>query len=360
MTIIDPLLAAVALIMAATMAGVVGAIAVQSAQRRGQRHGPRRPPDAAAGPSWNEALSKTRGSLARRLVDAWQGAADSDRWLADAEETLLIADVGVKATRTILEEIRSHLRTVRNAAELRVLLRRTIGEVLGEQGGELQPDAKPWVILVVGVNGVGKTTTIGKLAFLHRQAGRKVLLVAADTFRAAAVEQLALWAGRSGASIVKHQHGADPSAVAFDGMKAAIARDADIVLVDTAGRLHVKENLMEELRKIARTIGRQIDGAPHEVLLVVDATTGQNALSQARAFHAMLGITGVALAKLDGTAKGGIALAIRSEFGLPIRFVGLGERPQDLAPFEREAFIDALFSSDASDDPPLEPPTASL
>jgi len=199
--------------------------------------------------------------------------------------------------------------------------------------------------VVVGVNGVGKTTTIGKLAHRFATQGRRTLLVAADTFRAAAVEQLSRWAERVGADIVKHQQGADPSAVVFDGMKAARARGVDVAIVDTAGRLHVKVNLMEELKKIVRTIGRHIEGAPHEVLLVLDATTGQNALTQARVFHEAAPLTGVVLAKLDGTARGGVALAVRKELGVPIRWVGLGEGPEDLVPFDPDRFVDALLES---------------
>lgn len=298
--------------------------------------------------SWETALSKTRGGLARRLIEAWHGPGAEGAWLAEAEEALLTADVGVQATRALLDRLAGNLACVRNAAALRRLLRDAVRSLLAEGQGPVEPSAKPWVILVVGVNGVGKTTTIGKLAYRFKRQGRKVLLVAGDTFRAAAIEQLERWARRSEVGIVRHQHGADPSAVAFDGMKAALARDVDVVLVDTAGRLHVKENLMEELKKIQRTIGRLVPGAPQEVLLVVDATTGQNALNQARVFHAALELTGVALAKLDGSAKGGIALAIRSECGIPIRLVGLGEGLDDLAPFDADSFADALFESDGS------------
>jgi fused signal recognition particle receptor len=211
---------------------------------------------------------------------------------------------------------------------------------------EAPVEAKPEVILVVGVNGVGKTTTIGKLAHRYRENGRKVLVVAGDTFRAAAIEQLTLWAERVGVDLVRHQHGADPSAVAYDGVQAALARGADVVIIDTAGRLHVKANLMEEVKKIARTTTRLVAGAPHQTLLVIDATTGQNGLAQARVFHEALGITAVVLTKLDGTAKGGVALAIRSELGLPIRYVGLGERADDLAPFDADAFTAALFAEE--------------
>jgi fused signal recognition particle receptor len=295
--------------------------------------------------SWVVGLAKTRGNLARRLLDAWTGADDRDAWLLRVEEILLSSDVGVKATQALLEQWRRDVRDVRSAAELRAVVTRAVRELLSAPAVS-SDGAKPEVILVVGVNGVGKTTTIGKLAHRYRQAGRRVLLVAGDTFRAAAIEQLGLWAERVGADLVKHQHGADPSAVTYDGVEAALARGADVVIIDTAGRLHVKANLMEEVKKIARTTGRLVEGAPHQVLLVIDATTGQNALAQARVFHEALGVTAVALTKLDGTAKGGVALAIRSELGLPIRYVGLGEKAEDLAPFDAEAFTAALFAAD--------------
>jgi fused signal recognition particle receptor len=313
---------------------------------------------AAPRASWGSALAKTRGGLTGRLIAAWHGPDASDVWLAAAEEALLTADVGVKATRALLEGLSRDLRRIESAGDLRALLRSAVHALLREEEVEKAPASKPWVVLVVGVNGVGKTTTIGKLAHRYRQAGKKVLLVAGDTFRAAAIEQLDRWARRAEVGIVKHQHGADPSAVAFDGMKAALARDVDVVLIDTAGRLHVKENLMEELKKVRRTIERQVAGAPHEVLLVVDATTGQNALSQARVFHEALGVTGVALAKLDGTAKGGIALAIRSECGIPIRLAGLGEQLDDLAPFDAGAFAEALFAD--ADPERLEEPSPAV
>jgi fused signal recognition particle receptor len=298
--------------------------------------------------TWASGLAKTRGNLARRLLDAWTGAGDRDAWLMRVEEILLSSDVGVKASQALLEQWRRAVRDVQSAAELRAVVMRSVRDVLSAPA-EPAIDAKPEVIVVVGVNGVGKTTTIGKLAHRYRQAGRRVLLVAADTFRAAAIEQLGVWAERVGADFVKHQHGADPSAVTYDGVQAAIARGADVVIVDTAGRLHVKANLMEEVRKIARTTARLVPGAPHQTLLVIDATTGQNALTQARVFHEALGVTAVVLAKLDGTAKGGVALAIRSELGLPIRYVGLGEAAEDLAPFDAEAFTAALFAEDGID-----------
>ena len=310
--------------------------------RRRQRRG-----GAAGGPparaSWTSGLAKTRGSLTRRLFEAWGSGGDRDGWLLQVEEILLSSDVGVKATQTLLHQLGAASGEARDASELRQRVQAAVAELLTAPPA-VPPAERPEVIVVVGVNGVGKTTTIGKLAHHFIAQGRKVLLVAGDTFRAAAIEQLGAWAERVGADIVKHQHGADPSAVTFDGVQAALARQVDVVIVDTAGRLHVKANLMEEVKKIARTTGKLVPGAPHQVLLVIDATSGQNALAQARIFNETLGITGVVLTKLDGTAKGGVALAIRGELGLPIRYVGLGEQAGDLAPFDADAFAAALFA----------------
>ena len=316
--------------------------------RRRQRRG-----GAAGGPparaSWTSGLAKTRGSLTRRLFEAWGSGGDRDGWLLQVEEILLSSDVGVKATQTLLHQLGAASGEARDASELRQRVQAAVAELLTAPPA-VPPAERPEVIVVVGVNGVGKTTTIGKLAHHFIAQGRKVLLVAGDTFRAAAIEQLGAWAERVGADIVKHQHGADPSAVTFDGVQAALARQVDVVIVDTAGRLHVKANLMEEVKKIARTTGKLVPGAPHQVLLVIDATSGQNALAQARIFNETLGITGVVLTKLDGTAKGGVALAIRGELGLPIRYVGLGEQAGDLAPFDADAFAAALFAE--SDEAP--------
>jgi len=299
---------------------------------------------AAARPtSWLSGLEKTRGNLARRLLESLAGGSDSAA-LAEVEETLLSSDVGAVATARLLDRWRRELRAASSPDEVRDVVRSGVAALLADGEGARQPASGPLVILVVGVNGVGKTTTIGKLAHRYREEGKKVLLVAADTFRAAAIEQLTSWADRVGADLVKHQHGSDPSAVVFDGVKAAVARHADVVIVDTAGRLHVKENLMEEVKKISRAAARHIADAPHEVLLVIDATTGQNARNQARIFNEALGLTGAVLTKLDGTAKGGVALAVRAELGLPLRYVGLGEKPQDLAPFDADEFAAALFA----------------
>jgi fused signal recognition particle receptor len=292
-----------------------------------------------------DTLGKTRLGLLARLQAVWGANRDVALRLADLEEVLLTADVGVRTTQTLLERLRPRLRALADADALRRALRDEMRAVLldGESAG---PEGRPHVILVAGVNGVGKTTTIGKLAHRYRQDGKKVLLVAADTFRAAASEQLQRWAERVGADCVRHQSGADPSAVAYDGIAAATARGADVVIVDTAGRLHVKLHLIEELKKVVRVIGRQLPGSPHEVLLVIDATTGQNAINQARVFQEALCLTGLVLTKLDGTAKGGAVLAIRTELGVPIRYVGVGETADDLLPFDADAFVDALLLSE--------------
>jgi fused signal recognition particle receptor len=336
------LLVALVTMSAAVAIGALAAIPLSRWQERGKVAAGASMVAPARRNSWALGLAKTRGNLARRLLDAWTGAADRDAWLLRVEEILLSSDVGVKATQALLEQWKRDVRDVQTATDLQGVVTSGVRTLL-----DTPPPpplaAKPEVILVVGVNGVGKTTTIGKLAHRYKQDGRSVLVVAGDTFRAAASEQLALWAERVGVDLVRHQHGADPSAVAYDGVQAAVSRGADVVIIDTAGRLHVKSNLMEEVKKIARTTTRLVPDAPHQVLLVIDATTGQNALTQARVFHEALGVTGVVLTKLDGTAKGGVALAIRSELGLPIRYVGLGEAAEDLSPFDADAFTAALF-----------------
>jgi len=288
-------------------------------------------------------LGNTRQGLLARLQSAWSSDKDANARFAELEEVLITADVGVKATETLLAKLRPRAQELTDMEALRRALHDEMLAVLGN-GAEDPPSVKPRVILVAGVNGVGKTTTIGKLAYRYRQADQKVLLVAADTFRAAASEQLELWAKRAGAECVRHQTGSDPGAVAHDGIAAAVARDIDVVIVDTAGRLHVKQHLIEELKKIVRVIGRQLPGAPHEVLLVIDATTGQNAINQARVFQETLSLTGIVLTKVDGTAKGGAVFAIRAELGVPIRWVGVGEKLEDLAPFDADAFVDALIA----------------
>ena len=259
------------------------------------------------------------------------------------EELLIEADVGVAATTRIVETLRARLTA--GSVNLRDELKHELLRILEAAGTGAVPSARPKVVLVVGVNGTGKTTTVGKLAQALKSDGKSVLVCAADTFRAAAVEQLEVWAGRAEVDIVKANPGADPASVVFDAVEAGRARGRDVVLVDTAGRLHTRVNLMAELEKISRVVGRVVDGAPHEVLLVLDASVGQNGLAQAKMFLESAGVTGIVLTKLDGTAKGGIALAIAAELGLPIRYVGVGEDLEDLLPFSADAYVDGLFAT---------------
>ena len=296
-----------------------------------------------------QGIEKTRAGLVSRLEDVLVGEKKIDAdLLEELEYTLISADVGVKTTSEILEKIRQQVdrKLLSNASELRQLIREHILEVLKAAERPLPRVAEPpAVVMVVGVNGSGKTTTIGKLARRYRNEGRSVLLCAADTFRAAAIEQLEIWGVRSESEVIRQRPGADPSAVLFDALQAARARKTDYVIVDTAGRLHTKSNLMAELEKMRRTAGRVVAAAPHEVLLVLDATTGQNGLEQARRFTETSGVTGMVLTKLDGTAKGGIVVAIARDLGLPIRFVGVGEKVEDLLPFEAEEFVSSLFEA---------------
>jgi fused signal recognition particle receptor len=299
-----------------------------------------------------ESVSKTKNALADSLDSITQGGRQIDpSVLKEVETALLTADLGVKTTREILASVKEQI--ARNALadgaalkkEIKAHVFRTLnvyGVSPGLAGASNGGD--PRVIFVVGVNGAGKTTSIGKLANRLRQDGRSVVLCAADTFRAAAIEQLEIWAQRNGAEVIKQKSGADPAAVVYDAMAAAKARHADAVIVDTAGRLHTKSNLMAELEKMKRTASKVIPGAPHDVLLVLDATTGQNGLAQAREFTSTVGVTGIILTKLDGTAKGGIVVAISRELGLPIRFVGTGEQIHDLVPFDAQTYADSLFS----------------
>jgi fused signal recognition particle receptor len=294
---------------------------------------------------FRERLGRTRKSLAGGLERLFLGRREVDaEVLEELEEILITADLGVDTTLRLVEVIRDKVkrRELREADRLKEALREEMVAILT---GPPVParTARPWVMLLVGVNGVGKTTTIAKLAHQDREKGLNPLLIAADTFRAAAVEQLEIWGERVGAQVVKQKTGADPAAVVFDGLDAAQARQVDTVYVDTAGRLHTKVNLMEELKKIHRTAAKKLPGAPHETLLILDATTGQNALSQARLFHEAVGVTGVILTKLDGTAKGGMALAVAHETGLPLRYVGVGEGMDDLQPFDPEAFVAAIL-----------------
>ena len=292
-------------------------------------------------------VQKTRAGLVNALEDALQGKKKIDADLLDELEfTLISADIGVRTTEEILERIQERVarHQLNDASELKGLIREHLLEIL--QASERMPARvaePPAVVLVVGVNGAGKTTTIGKLALRFKTEDRSVLLCAADTFRAAAIEQLEIWGERTETPVIRQSPGSDPSAVLFDALNAARARKVDYVIVDTAGRLQTKENLMLELQKMSRTAKKVIPDAPHEVLLVIDATTGQNGLEQARKFTETSGVTGIALTKLDGTAKGGIVVAIARELNLPIRYIGIGEKAYDLLPFDAATFIDSLF-----------------
>jgi fused signal recognition particle receptor len=285
-----------------------------------------------------DSLGKTRRAMTEQLAAAAFDPADDEAW-ERLEEALIAADVGVPTTA----ELVSRLEARTDLSELGEELAREATELLGEPG-RLELDGPPCVILVVGVNGTGKTTTIGKLASRLSEHGHSVLLAAADTFRAAAEEQLEIWADRAGADFVGSERGGDPAAVAYDAIEAATARGRDVVIVDTAGRLHTQTNLMEELAKVRRVIERRLEGAPHETLLVIDATTGQNGLQQARLFSEAVDVSGVALTKLDGSAKGGVALAIAHELGLPVKLVGVGEGIEDLRPFDPQDFARALLT----------------
>jgi fused signal recognition particle receptor len=303
--------------------------------------------------SLHEGLQKTREGFFSRLTRAFAGKRTVDEeTLDELEEALVGADVGIDTTLKIIDRIEKKVAEKKylNSGELNSILQQEIEQILTDAptssgytfDGELP--AKPYIILVVGVNGAGKTTTIGKLAYQFKNAGKQVLLGAADTFRAAAVEQLSIWSERTGVPIVKQDTGSDPAAVAFDTVQSALARKADVVLIDTAGRLHNKIHLMEELNKIKRVISKQIPGAPQEVLLVLDGSTGQNALEQARHFTAATDVTALAITKLDGTAKGGVVLAIADQFKIPVKFIGVGEKMDDLLVFDKHEFVDSLFS----------------
>ena len=302
-----------------------------------------------------EGLTRTREGLLGKITRlATTRSVIDDRTLDELEEILIAADVGVAVTGEIMAGIRERVRAERyeNASELTALVRDEIrrqfptGLSPSDPASTQELPAKPYVILVVGINGVGKTTTIGKLANRYVLDGKKVVIAAADTFRAAANEQLEIWAERARATLVRQAQGADPAAVAFDAVASAISHGADVVIVDTAGRLHTRVNLMEELAKIKRVIQKRLPDGPHEVLLVLDASTGQNGLQQARQFDASVGVTGLVLTKLDGTAKGGIVLAVTREMQVPVRYVGVGEGLEDLQPFDAEAFVAALFGEE--------------
>ena len=302
----------------------------------------------------SEGLGRTR-NVVQQSLDRFLGCAPDQELLEDLEAALLTADLGARVVDRLIRQVGEETRGVdaTTLEGLQAVLSRSLYDILKTVSGPsfdqlINEGPKPFVTLVVGVNGVGKTTTIAKIAQRMTQAGRRPLLVAGDTFRAAAIEQLQIWGDRIGVEVIRQRHGADPAAVAFDGIVAAKARMVDMVLVDTAGRLHTKSNLMDELRKVKRVIAQELSGAPHEVLLVLDATVGQNALAQARQFHEAVGVTGLALTKLDGTARGGIVVAIADELKLPLRLIGVGEGADDLQDFNAEAFVAALFGQPTS------------
>lgn len=292
-----------------------------------------------------QGLSKTRKTLVENTAALFSGRAIDENLLEELEELLVMADVGPQAAASITGALREKVKKgeIPNARELKTALKTEIKKILKQGNNIICAGEKPYVVLVVGVNGVGKTTTIGKLARRFTDNGFSVTLAAGDTFRAAAIEQLEIWANRAGAQIVKHRSNADPAAVAFDAVASARSKNVDAVIIDTAGRLHTKANLMEELKKIRRVVSREMPSAPHEVLLVVDATSGQNAIHQAKIFNEAVGVTGIALTKLDGTAKGGIVLAINKELGIPVKLIGVGEAVDDLQDFNADEFVEALF-----------------
>ena len=292
-------------------------------------------------------LAKTRETFTNKIEKLIIGYADIDDALLDElEETLIMSDVGVKTTEKLMADVRKGIKKkeINTPEDLKPFLAERISEILLTGSDETRlAAAGPTVLLVIGVNGVGKTTTIGKLAAYYKEQGKSVMLAAADTFRAAAIDQLEIWGQRTGASVIRHEEGSDPAAVAFDAVKAARARSIDMLIIDTAGRLQTKSNLMEELKKINRVIQREVPEAPHETLLVLDATTGQNAISQADLFTKAAPITGIVLTKLDGTAKGGVIIGLKSELAMPVKWIGVGEGVDDLRPFVAKDFARALF-----------------
>lgn len=295
-----------------------------------------------------EGLSKTHQAVARRIEELTLGKREISRELLDnLEDILITSDLGVSTVDTLMQKIkwRVERKELQNADKLTEALKEGIYEILAvhEQPLVISSDIKPYVILAVGVNGAGKTTTIAKMANIFKTKGHTVMLAAADTFRAAAIDQLEIWGERVGCRIIKHKHGADPSAVAFDALKSAQSKNSDVLIIDTAGRLHTKAPLMDEIKKVQRIISRELPGAPHETILVLDATTGQNAISQAKLFKEAIEISGIVLTKLDGTAKGGVIVGISETLGIPVRFIGVGEQIDDLREFNARDFVDALF-----------------
>jgi fused signal recognition particle receptor len=295
-----------------------------------------------------DGLTKSRETWVQKIGSVFQNREWDEQSLDEMEESLLTADVGVKATQKLMDTLRglSPSGSEDLAQDMSSQLQQAMVKLLQDSAATPKLEAlsvRPWVVLFLGVNGVGKTTTIGKLAAQYKASGKKVLLVAGDTFRAAAVEQLEGWGRRAGVELIKHRAGSDPSAVVYDGIQAAKSRGIDVLLIDTAGRLHTKVHLVEELKKVRRVIAREQPGAPHETLLVLDATTGQNGLQQAKVFKEATDIDGIVLTKLDGTAKGGVIISIQEELAVPVRYIGVGEDVEDLQPFEAERFVEALF-----------------
>ena len=291
-------------------------------------------------------LTKTRESVGSVITGVFTGFSQIDEdFYEELEESLIMADMGVETTLSAVEQLRKAVKAqhLKTPEEAKTALKEILTNMLLVEDRAINPGGKPSVVLVIGVNGVGKTTTIGKLATRYQKEGKQVLLVAADTFRAAAADQLEIWAGRAGVSIVRQNEGADPASVVFDGIRAAKARGTDIILIDTAGRLHNKQNLMNELNKISRIVERELPEAEREVLLVLDGTTGQNGLIQAKQFKEIAGVTAIALTKLDGTAKGGIVIGVADSLQIPVKFIGVGEQAEDLMPFEAKEFVEALL-----------------
>ena len=291
-------------------------------------------------------LTKTRESVGSMITGVFTGFSQIDEdFYEELEESLIMADMGVETTLSAVEQLRKAVKAqhLKTPEEAKTALKEILTNMLLVEDRAINPGGKPSVVLVIGVNGVGKTTTIGKLATRYQKEGKQVLLVAADTFRAAAADQLEIWAGRAGVSIVRQNEGADPASVVFDGIRAAKARGTDIILIDTAGRLHNKQNLMNELNKISRIVERELPEAEREVLLVLDGTTGQNGLVQAKQFKEIAGVTAIALTKLDGTAKGGIVIGVADSLQIPVKFIGVGEQAEDLMPFEAKEFVEALL-----------------
>ena len=295
--------------------------------------------------SLRDGLAKTRKNFTDQVGSLILGDKIDEAFLDELEEALIASDIGVETTSLVLKDLKERFKRneLSSPAQVKDRLRQILFEILSARSPVFSLTASPSVVLVVGVNGTGKTTTIGKLANRLQAEGKKVMLAAGDTFRAAASEQLSIWGERAGIPVIKHKEGADPSAVVFDAVSAAKARAVDVLIVDTAGRLHTKSNLMEELKKVRRILSRELPGAPHETLLVLDGNTGQNALAQAKIFHETVGVTGIVLTKLDGTSKGGIVFAIYKELSIPVKFVGIGEAIEDLRSFDPREFVDALL-----------------